>query len=194
MELSTVSYYNKCWFENHRVKAVLGVGAFLSLSTIIFCSYCSHARTHLCDVMKWGMERGKERFHVWNVPASSFSFSFSFSLALKFSITESLAEQRSAWKPAKSPQVTCPTAHSIHHFRTQVGRFEDKEMNFCQGMKTWLDGRSGWGEPVNYLFCGEQKVYLRTCTSGRGSRLTSPGTTLVLDGSTLGSLTWKLGT
>lgn len=61
MELSTVPYYSKCWFKNHQVKAVLGVGAFLSLSTIIFCSYCSHARSHLCDVMKWGMDRGKRK-------------------------------------------------------------------------------------------------------------------------------------
>lgn len=61
MELSTVPYYSKCWFENHQVKAVLGVGAFLSLSIIIFCSYCSRARSHLCDVMKWGMERGKRK-------------------------------------------------------------------------------------------------------------------------------------
>lgn len=188
MELSTVPYYSKCWFKNHQVKAVLGVGAFLSLSIIIFCSYCSRARSHLCDVMKWGMERGKRKVSHLKCTCQFILLFLLLQLGLEILHYRIPHWAKECMKTSQEPSGPLP--HSIEHAPFQNTGWK------IWGQRDWNKDTAWWEEWVRETceWLGEEKVYLRICTSGRGSCLTSPGTTLVLDGSTLGSLTWKLGT
>lgn len=187
----------------YQVKALLGVEAFLLLNTVIFCCSCSHAWSLHCDKMELGAGRGKsiisylsgQLLHCLAVPPPFPSPSRC--LVLKFSITEVPHRAKEYMKIRQKPWGPLPhrTQHTPFQKRTGWRIWGERDELLSGNVGTLLDGRSRREGSVNDLFSGEQKGYVRICTLGIGSCLTSVPimSRHNLNGSTPGPFTWKLG-
>lgn len=138
----------------------------------------------------WERGGGKETPHIWVGLAAPSAFPSSLCLALKFSITEV-----PHWAKEIRGKPWGPLPHRTQHtpFQKRTG-WRTKGWTFAREWRHCLMG-GGDGRNLIDLFFGEQKDYVRICTLGVESYLTSVPTIsrLNVNASPPGPLTWKLG-